>query len=175
MEEERWDARAEARELMSVFQEFKRGTRRPSADGMKPGEMAVMGTVAHHHVETGEGIRISEIAKILKIANPTVTQFINGLEKTGWVYRVMDAQDRRSVLVSLTEEGMAQYRRFEAGMTQLFRNLAEFLGPEDAGHLIRIMRKTLPFMKQMQEEMRFDQDGKQVCHGSQAKETETTC
>ncbi len=131
-----------------------------------------MGTVALHHVETGEGIRVSEIARILKIANPTVTQFINGLEKAGWVYRQMDVLDRRSVLVFLTEEGLRKHEHFEKKMLWMFTSLTEHLGPEDSDHLIRIMRKTLPFLERMQEQMRHDMQGNEHCQASQEKETE---
>jgi len=139
---------AAANELMRVLREFKRDMRRPThTHGMKPGEMAVMRTVAHHQIETGKGIRVSEIGKILKIANPTVTQFINVLEKTGWVTRKMDNNDRRSVLVYLTEEGKSRHQWFEDTMTEMFQSLTQHIGLVDTEHLIRIMPKAFSYME----------------------------
>ncbi len=131
-----------SQQLMASFRRFKRMMRRPAAtrEG-RSGEMAVMGVVAFHQVETGEGIRITEIANQLKIAPPTVTQFINNLEKAGWVERRMAPRDRRSVLVFLTEAGKSQHEAFEAHMDEMFRKLAAHLGQEDTDHLVRLLDK----------------------------------
>lgn len=137
-----------ARQLMDTFRQFKRMMRRPpSAKEARSGEMAVMGTVAYHQTETGNGIRVTEIANILKIAPPTVTQFINGLEKAGWLERRMDPLDRRSVLVMLTDEGLRQHRMFEAHMMEMFSGLAAHLGEEDSAHLARILDTTFVYFE----------------------------
>lgn len=163
-------------ELMDMFREFKQIMRRPGhSGGMKPGEMAVMATVAIHQMETGEGIHVSEIGKMLKIAPPTVTQFINGLEKTGWVIRRMDVQDRRSVQVFLTDEGRRQHECFESGMLKLFQSLSEHLGPEDTGQLVRIMKKTFSFMETTFLDAKTNFHTDNFCGSSREKETETKC
>lgn len=136
------------RALLEIFRRFKRVMKRPAMGHTRAGEMAVMGTVAIHHVENGDGIRISDIASSLKIAPPTVTQFINGLEKTGWVERRMDPNDRRSVLVFLTEEGKRCHERFEADMLHLFQGLADHIGHEDALHLARILEKSFGYLEE---------------------------
>jgi DNA-binding MarR family transcriptional regulator len=142
------EAMQAARRLQEVFRRFRRMMKRPAAGHRKMAEMSVMKTVAFHHVETGEGIRISEIASQLKIAPPTVTQFINNLEKAGWVERSMDPQDRRSVLVRLTEEGRRCHERFEADMLHLFEGLTLHLGLEDAAHLARILDKSFAYLEE---------------------------
>ncbi len=143
---------AETREagqaLLEVFRRFKRVMKRPAAGHARTGEMAVMAAVAFHHVEKEEGIRISDIAANLKIAPPTVTQFINGLEKTGWVERRMDPNDRRAVLVYLTEEGRRCHARFEADMLALFQGLADHIGDEDAFQLARILDKSFGYLEE---------------------------
>ena len=139
---------ASSRQLMASFRRFKRMMRKPAASREgRSGEMAVMGVVAFHQVETGEGIRITEIANLLKIAPPTVTQFINGLEKAGWVERRMAPQDRRSVLVFLTDEGKRQHEAFEAHMDEMFRKLATHLGAEDTEHLVRLLDKVFVYFE----------------------------
>jgi DNA-binding MarR family transcriptional regulator len=165
-----------ARELMETFRQFKQVMRKPGhTSGMRSGEMAVMATVAFHQMETGEGIRVSEIGRMMKIAPPTVTQFINGLEKAGWVVRRMDAQDRRSVQVFLTEEGRRRHEYFETVMMNLFQGLSEYLGPEDAHSLNRIMKKTFTFMETTLVDNRMTAYSDALCGPPQEKETETTC
>lgn len=166
----------EARELMETFRHFKQVMRKPGhSGGMRSGEMAVMAAVAFHQMETGEGIRVSEIGKLMKIAPPTVTQFISGLEKTGWVVRRMDTQDRRSVQVFLTEEGKRQHECFETGMMKLFQSLSEHLGPEDTASLNRIMKKAFSFIETTFADFKTTPQTDTLCGPSQEKETETTC
>lgn len=165
-----------ARELMETFHQFRQVMRKPShMGGMKSGEMAVMATVAFHQKETGEGIRVSEIGKMMKIAPPTVTHFISGLEKTGWVIRRMDAQDRRSVQVYLTDEGRRQHDCFVAGMMKMFRALSDHLGPEDTDALNRIMNKAYSYLETMFRDDKPNAHADPFCGHSQEKETETTC
>ena len=142
------EEQAAGQELLDVFRKFKRVMKRPAMGHSRAGEMAVMAAVAFHHVENGEGIRISDIATNLKIAPPTVTQFINGLEKAGWVERKMDPNDRRAVLVYLTEEGRRCHERFEADMLDLFQGLARHIGQEDAHHLARILEKSFGYLEE---------------------------
>jgi DNA-binding MarR family transcriptional regulator len=165
-----------AREMMETFHRFRQVMRKPAhMDGMKSGEMAVMAAVAFHQKETGEGIRVSEIGKMMKIAPPTVTQFISGLEKRGWLIRRMDAQDRRSVQVTLTEEGSRQHDCFVAGMMKMFQALSAHLGSEDTASLNRIMNKALSYVESMSGDFKTAAHGDPFCGPSQEKETETKC
>ncbi len=148
MYEEKEQVKKEAAALIEVFHRFKHGIRRPDhVGGMKSGAMSVMGTVALYESKHKEGIRISDIGKLLRISNPTVTQFINSLEKTGWVERRMDANDRRSVQVFLTDVGRRHHQKFENHMNDLFEALVAHLGVEDSRELVRLMGKSFAFME----------------------------
>lgn len=50
-------------------------------------------------------IRPSEAAEALGCNRPTATVIVNNLEKKGWVHRQTDPENRRQVLVRLTEAG----------------------------------------------------------------------
>ncbi len=137
----------EIRALMSLFRRLRHQMRRPGTVG-KQGEMSVMGVVSFHYMETGEGLRTSEIAQALGISPPSVTRFINGLEAAGWVQREMDPEDRRSVLVSLTPEGERKHQCFQTKMLDVFGGLALHLGNEDARHLVRIMERAFDYLEE---------------------------
>jgi DNA-binding MarR family transcriptional regulator len=51
--------------------------------------------------------RITELARLEGLAQPTVTLLVVRLEKRGWLVRKRDAGDRRVVNVVLTEAGRA--------------------------------------------------------------------
>jgi len=51
--------------------------------------------------------RITTLAELEGVAQPTVTLLVSAMQESGWVVRERDPQDRRVVLVSLTERGRA--------------------------------------------------------------------
>lgn len=148
---------ADVHALMMVFRKLRRIMKRPEAQGKKSGGMAVMRTVALHNIEKGEGIRISEIAQALGIAAPTVTQFITGLEKSGWVERRMSERDRRSVMVFLTEEGRQKHLKFEQDLLKMFEGLALSLGKVDSAHLVRTMTLAFEYFESLANNNENDQ------------------
>ena len=48
---------------------------------------------------------ISELAKTMEQTNPTVSQRVAKLEEKGYVQRIQDKEDRRTVWVQLTQQG----------------------------------------------------------------------
>ena len=53
----------------------------------------------------GMGIRISELAELLGVEMPVVTNLVNRAEKTGWVTRLADDKDKRAKRVYSTKDG----------------------------------------------------------------------
>ena len=51
--------------------------------------------------------RITELAELEGLAQPTVTLLVGRLEERGWVTRERDPGDRRAVLVSANQSGMS--------------------------------------------------------------------
>ncbi len=69
----------------------------------KDGEFDVLATIRR----SGQPFEISptELYQSLLITSGTITHRLNRLEKAGLIYRKIDAKDRRSILVGLTEMG----------------------------------------------------------------------
>lgn len=64
---------------------------------------------------------MSSVAKILSVTVGTLTIAINSLVKKGYVHRVRSEEDRRVVLISLTEKGREadeHHMKFHDGMIQ---------------------------------------------------------
>ena len=58
--------------------------------------------------------RITELAELESLAQPTMTLLVQRLEQQGWVKRERRADDGRVVLVSLTEAGSATLEEFRS-------------------------------------------------------------
>jgi DNA-binding MarR family transcriptional regulator len=58
--------------------------------------------------------RVTELAELEGLAQPTVTQLVQRLEQRGWVTRERHAGDGRVVLVTVTDAGRAKLEEFRA-------------------------------------------------------------
>ncbi|HEX3605872.1 MAG TPA: MarR family transcriptional regulator [Candidatus Dormibacteraeota bacterium] len=89
--------------------------------------------------EPGSSLRMADIAARLDIVPRSATSMVDALEEGGLVSRRPDPQDRRSVLVSLTDEG----RQLLQGLHDARRTTAEAmlgtLGEGDRAELVRLL------------------------------------
>jgi DNA-binding MarR family transcriptional regulator len=65
--------------------------------------------------------RITELAEVEGLAQPTVTLLVKKLEQQGWVKRDRTADDGRVVLLSLTRAGRAALDEFRAQVSAALR------------------------------------------------------
>lgn len=65
--------------------------------------------------------RITELAALEQVAQPTMTTLVARMERAGLLRRHADAEDRRAVRVSITDAGLAAYA---AGIGQYGESLA---------------------------------------------------
>ena len=89
--------------------------------------------------EPGSSMRMADIAAHLGVVPRSATSMVDALEEGGLVTRRADPQDRRSVLVSLTDEG----RRLLEGLDDARRSTADAmlgtLGQRDRAELVRLL------------------------------------
>lgn len=79
--------------------------------------------------------RITELAALQGVAQPSMTALVASLEQAGLVQRTPDPTDRRAVLVSLTPEGLTYLAARRHGGAQRLATLIEQLSPTDAAAL----------------------------------------
>lgn len=92
-----------------------------------------------------EPVRPSEIAKKMGVTLPAVSHHINALEKEGYIERLPDENDKRVLLISLSEKGKKLDDEMREKFFQNICNLVEYLGEEDSKELIRLMKKVLEY------------------------------
>ena len=80
-------------------------------------------------IGTGAARNMTSVAKALAVTTGTLTISVNSLVKKGYVNRVRSEEDRRVVLISLTEKGEkanTHHMKFHDGMIQaLMKDLDE--------------------------------------------------
>lgn len=86
-------------------------------------------------------IKMSDISAYFDITPPAVSQIIARLEKLDYVKREIMEHDRRSVYVSILENGLNKIKQVEKQMNEDMINMISFIGEEDTIELIRILQK----------------------------------
>lgn len=82
-------------------------------------------------IDIGKPKNMSSVAKELSVTTGTLTISVNGLVKKGFVNRVRSEQDRRVVLLSLTEKGQKAYREHRKFHKRMIDAVVEGLSAEE--------------------------------------------
>jgi DNA-binding MarR family transcriptional regulator len=107
--------------LLRATKRLRRATTHGLAPlGLTPYQERALRTLTR--VDT-EGIRMGELAERLRVVARSATDVVDDLERDGLVRRAPDPSSRRSVLVSLTEEG----RRLQDALRAARRTAGEEL------------------------------------------------
>jgi DNA-binding MarR family transcriptional regulator len=96
----------------------------------------------------------SELAKRTGVTRGTMTQFIDAIEKDGFVKRVEDPKDRRGMLVMLTELGERRLKEVLPTHIERMEHYTRVLNTEEREMMIHIMMKmvstfTTPIEKEL--------------------------
>jgi len=132
---------------MEAFFRFRLLRNKSFVPGMKQSEMRMLHLVARHRRETGRGIKIAELSRIMWVTSPTITQLTNSLEARGLVERYTDANDRRVVYVQLTEAGETVLKQASDAFCARFGRLVQHLGPEKSKLLADLLAECLAFLR----------------------------
>ena len=93
----------------------------------------------------GNGLCQYEIAERLVAQVPDVPRIVERMEKAGWVRRVRGVADRRVVMASLTEAGMALAKELDEPTVQIASEIFGEMSEYDMRNLIDLLvaaRKT---------------------------------
>jgi MarR family transcriptional regulator for hemolysin len=82
-----------------------------------------------------------ELARSLGIEGPTLTRHLDGMERAGLVERRRDPDDRRAVLVELTEAGRALHNRLRTNVIAFDERLRGGLGAEDLDRMHAVLAR----------------------------------
>lgn len=93
------------------------------------------------------GATITELANAMNYTLSAITIAINGLEKKGYVAKIKDQEDKRSVRVKLTEYGLKVDRVHKYIHKKLVRELADEFNEEEFLVLIRGLTKVNNFFE----------------------------
>lgn len=98
-----------------------------------------------------DGNRMSqiELARLVKVEQPSMAQLINRMERDGLVRREPDLTDRRSSMISLTEKALAQLPQGREILLQGNKEAMEGLTAQEVETLMGLLRRVLANVEAM--------------------------
>lgn len=88
-----------------------------------------------------EGVTAGELKDMLGIGASGVTNLLNALEKKGLIRREISLEDRRKIIVHISESGLSIVRHKQEEMVSFIKETLIRLGKEDTEELLRIAEK----------------------------------
>jgi DNA-binding MarR family transcriptional regulator len=98
--------------------------RETAAAGLSRAQLSVL-----HAVRDGGPRRITDLAELEQVTQPSMTLLVSRMERAGWVQRQPDPLDRRGVLVTLTPDGRRRLDRVVAARAAALERRLEQLRP----------------------------------------------
>ncbi len=102
-------------------------------------------------IGTGAPKNMTTVARILSVTTGTLTISANSLVKKGYVQRVRSEEDRRVVLVSLTEKGKRAYAHHKKFHDEMIQEVLEGLSDEEQEVLRKSLGNLLDYFRRLQE------------------------
>lgn len=91
--------------------------------------------------DINQKVKLTDIAKTLKVTLPAVTHKVNDLVDKSYLEKVPSAKDLRVIFIRLTETGKKYVESIRDDYYKPIEQLAIHLGEEDSKNLLRIMNK----------------------------------
>ncbi|AEI66407.1 MarR family winged helix-turn-helix transcriptional regulator [Corallococcus macrosporus] len=88
-------------------------------------------------------VQVGVLAQRVGITRKTITGVVDRLESMGLVERTRDVEDRRAVVVRLTQPGSNVFARIDRGLDASLRRVLDLMGPEDRDAVFGILERML--------------------------------
>ena len=126
-----------AHDYMEVMAHMRGRDAQKRVNDSMHGENFVLAYISEH-----EGNVIpSDISNAMGITSARIAATLNSLENKGLITRKIDVNDRRRIIIDLTDTGREKVIEQKKIMISFVTNMLKHLGEEDAKNYIRIMKK----------------------------------
>jgi MarR family transcriptional regulator, organic hydroperoxide resistance regulator len=142
------DYKALAEELFHIMTRTAKLPFQKKVDDLSHGERRILGYLTFGK----NGVPSGDLSENLDLTTPRVASALNSLAKKGYIERNRDENDKRMVIVSITESGksfmMEEYNKLISMMQQTLQKLGE----NDSLELIRIIKRIKEITNEMNEQ-----------------------
>lgn len=104
-------------------------------------EYILMREVAENTKDVYNPSALTEVREYLSVSKAAVSQMLNSLEKRGYILREIDPNNRRNIIVILTEEGKNAYGKKNQEFYNRFEMVIQGIGEKDVSQFIAMINK----------------------------------
>lgn len=126
-----------AKELMESLQKMRNKAPQRNFSNVMGGELFILKYLNDERIQVLPG----DISNKMNISSARVAAALNSLEKKEFVTRQIDPNDRRKILVAITDKGKEFSLSIEKNILNEVQETLENIGEEDANELVRIVKK----------------------------------
>lgn len=115
-------------------------------------EFILMREVAENTREVYNPSALTEVREYLSVSKAAVSQMLNSLEKRGYILREIDPNNRRNIIVILTDEGRTAFEKKNQEFYDRFEMVIRGIGEKDVSQFIAMINKMSDAMGDFEEE-----------------------
>ena len=134
-------------DLFEKMQELRKAKPQKNINDALHGEAFVLHYISHHH----ENVLPGEISDEMNVSSARIAAVLNKLESKGLITRQIDPDDRRRILVGITQKGKESAEKHQQYVIECFAQIFSRLGEQDAREYVRITGKLAKIMAEQQE------------------------
>lgn len=136
--------REEQREFFDIMSSFRRLNISSMLPDINHGDFGILKMIDHCRTHCdGEGVKVSDIVRHMKIQAPAVSRSLRSLERSGYIVRSVDRRDRRNTYVELTDMGKDMLTETDAIMNDFADAVFGKMGDENMKKLNSFLREFL--------------------------------
>ena len=137
-----------AKRLFRIMQHIRSCPANKDAMKLSIGEKGILNCLSFR----GDGVTAGELKGMTGIGASGVTNLMNALEKKGLIRREMNPDDRRSVIVHISDAGRELIADRCKKMQSFANELLFRMGREDTEELLRLLEKMSRISEELYEE-----------------------
>ena len=115
-------------------------------------EFILMREVAENTKDVYNPSALTEVREYLSVSKDAVSQMLNSLEKRGYILREIDPNNRRNIIVILTDEGRTAFEKRNQEFYDRFEMVIRGIGEKDVSQFIEMINKMSDAMGNFEEE-----------------------
>lgn len=128
-------------EAVRAFNEIMSNNPKDTLKSINRGNKGELFVLQYLAMQNGKPALPSELSAALQASTARISALLGALEKKGQIERNIDKNNRRNILVNITEDG---YARAEAEMQQMHQQIAlvfSDMGESDTAEFLRLMQR----------------------------------
>ncbi|EAH3832863.1 MarR family transcriptional regulator, partial [Listeria monocytogenes] len=108
--------------------------------------------ISDNTLNSEENVGISDVKEFLSVSKPAVSQMLSSLEKRGFLVRDVDKNNRRNVIVTLTDTGREVLSVELENFNIKLKKIISHLGEDDVKQMIEIVNRMILITNELNSE-----------------------